>query len=88
MFAQLRGADNQIVAQKDSPPQSDAYPTSFWEAGEVVIDDRVIEIPADAPAGRFPLKVGLYRPEDGTRLMIDGDPAASEITLPITIEVH
>jgi 4-amino-4-deoxy-L-arabinose transferase-like glycosyltransferase len=88
VFAQVRAADNQIVAQQDGPPQAGTYPTSFWEAGEVVIDDRVIEIPANAPSGTFPIKIGLYRPGDGVRLMIDGDPAATEITLPIGIEVR
>jgi hypothetical protein len=87
VFAQLRTADNQIVAQKDSAPQNGAYPTSFWEAGEVVIDDRVIEIPANAPAGTFPIKIGLYRPDDGTRLPIDGAPAVNEITLPVEVTV-
>jgi hypothetical protein len=38
--------------------------------------------------GKFSLKIGLYRPEDGTRLMIAGDPAVSEITLPIEVEVQ
>ena len=88
VFAQIRAADNQIVAQKDGPPQGGGYPTSFWEAGEVVIDDRVIEIPAHAPIGKFPIKVGLYRPADGARLIVDGDPAVNEITLPVEIEVR
>jgi len=88
VFAQVRDAANHIVAQRDNPPQSGAYPTSFWDAGEVVIDDRVIEIPADAPPGKFPIKIGLYRPDDGTRLTIDGDPAVTEITLPIEVEVQ
>ena len=78
---------NHIVAQKDDQPQAGTYPTSFWDAGEVVIDDRVIEIPADAASGKYPIKIGLYRPEDGTRLTIDGDPAVNEITLPIEVEV-
>ena len=85
VFAQVRDAANHIVAQKDDPPQAGAYPTSFWDAGEVVIDDRVIEIPAKARSGHYPIKIGLYRPIDGTRLMIDGDPAVNEITLPIEI---
>ena len=88
VFAQVRDADNHIVAQKDDQPQAGAYPTSFWDAGEVVIDDRVIEIPTNAPAGKFPIKIGLYRPANGSRLMIDGDPAVNEITLPIEIEVQ
>lgn len=87
VFAHVRAADHQVVAQKDAPPQDGVYPTSFWETGEVVIDDRVIEIPLDAPIGTFPIKVGLYRPADGTRLNVD-DSAANEITLPVEIEVQ
>ncbi len=88
VFAHLRTADQQIVAQKDGAPQHGAYPTSFWETGEVVIDDRVLEIPADAPSGVFPIVIGLYRPGAGTRLTVDGDPAVTEITLPVKIEVQ
>ena len=88
VFAQVRAGDNQIVAQQDGQPRNGAYPTTFWEAGEVVIDDRVIEIPADAPAGHFSFKLGLYRPDDGTRLNVDGDPAVNEITPPVEIEVQ
>jgi hypothetical protein len=46
VFAHVRDAANHIVAQTDSPPQAGAYPTSFWDADEVVIDERLIEIPA------------------------------------------
>ena len=88
VFAQMRDAANHIVAQKDGEPQQGAYPTSFWDAGEVVIDDRAIEIPANALAGLYPIKIGLYRPEDGARLIIDGDPAVTEITLPVEVEVR
>jgi hypothetical protein len=88
VFAQARAADNQIVAQRDGPPQDGAYPTSFWGAGEVVIDDRVIEMPANTPLGQYPIKVGLYLPADGSRLSIDGDQAVTEVTLPIEIEVR
>jgi hypothetical protein len=88
IFAQVRAADNQIVAQKDNPPQAGAYPTSFWDAGEVVIDDRVIEIPADAPPGSYPLKIGMYLPANGTRLPIDGNAAVTEVALPAEIEIR
>jgi hypothetical protein len=88
VFAQMRAADNQIVAQKDSPPQDGAYPTSFWDAGEVVIDDRVIEIPANAPPGKYPIKVGMYLPADGSRLPIDTDSTMTEVTLPVEIEIR
>jgi hypothetical protein len=88
VFAQLRATDNRIMAQQDNAPQKGAYPTSFWETGEVVIDDRVIEIPHDAPIGKYPIKIGIYLPAAGTRLTIDGNPAVNEITLPIEVEVR
>ncbi len=88
VFAQVRDAANRIVAQTDSPPQAGAYPTSFWDADEVVVDERVIEVPGAAPAGRYPIKVGLYRPDNGVRLSVNGDPAVNEVTLPIEIEIR
>jgi hypothetical protein len=54
----------------------------------VVIDDRLIEIPANALPGRYPIKVGMYLLADGSRLPIDGDPAVTEVTLPVEIEIR
>ena len=88
VFAQMRDADNHIVAQKDDPPQVGAYPTSFWDAGEVVIDDRLIEIPGQAASGKYPIRVGLYRPDNGARLMIDGAPEVTEVVLPVEVEIR
>ncbi len=88
IFAQVRDATNQVVGQQDDAPQAGAYPTSFWDAGEVVIDDRVIEIPANAPAGKYPVKVGMYLLADGSRLSIDGNPAVTEVTLPAEVEIR
>jgi hypothetical protein len=88
VFAQVRAGNDQIVAQKDSPPQAGAYPTSFWDAGEIVIDDRVIEIPSNAPLGSYPIKIGMYLPADDTRLPIDGNAAVTEVNLPVEIEIQ
>jgi hypothetical protein len=54
----------------------------------VVIDDRVIEIPANAPPGKYPVKIGMYLPAAGSRLSIDGNPAVTEITLPVEITIR
>jgi hypothetical protein len=86
IFAQVRDTTNRVVGQKDGPPQMGAYPTSFWDAGEVVIDDRVIEIPSNTSPGKYPIMIGLYLP-DGTRLKVDGGPA-NEVTLPQELEVQ
>jgi hypothetical protein len=87
IFAQVRDAANHVVAQKDNPPQAGAYPTSYWDAGEVVIDDRAIEFPAGVAAGHYPIKVGMYLPPANDRLPIDGNPAVTEITLPAEVTV-
>ena len=76
----LRAAE--FLAQADSPPQAGAYPTTFWDAGEVVSDEHVIAIGAAAQAGQYPIVVGLYNAIDGTRLALAGNPAQTEIQLP------
>ncbi len=86
VFVHLNDASGQTVAQADAPPQSGAYPTSFWTAGEVVIDDRDIVLSQAASAGRYVLGIGLYNPIDGARLSVVGS-VANEINLPDQIEV-
>ncbi len=87
VFVHLNDASGQTVAQADAPPQLGAYPTSFWVAGEVVIDDRDVLLPSQAMAGRYTLVVGVYNPVDGTRLPLTGS-TANEISLPDGIVVR
>ncbi len=70
VFNQLIGSDGQIWGQFDSPPVGDAWLTATWLPGEIVIDERVIPIRADAPAGEYMLAIGLYTPGDGVRLPV------------------
>lgn len=86
VFVHLNDASGQTPAQADAPPQSGAYPTSFWAAGEVVIDDRDIVLPQTVSAGRYVLGVGLYNPIDGSRLAVAGN-ASNQIDLPDQLEV-
>jgi hypothetical protein len=66
VFVHLVGEDGTLLTQRDAMPQSDSYPTSLWLPGEYVID--TYEIPA-LDAGHV-LRVGLYSPDDGTRLPV------------------
>jgi hypothetical protein len=86
VFVHIRDARNHTVAQADSPPQAGAYPTSFWDAGETIVDDHVLLLPDDLPAGDYTLVVGLYRLDTGERLSITSG-SGSEIVLPRTIRV-
>jgi len=70
VFVHLRGQSGSVVAQDDSPPLENLYPTNYWAQGETVPDPRVLCIPADVSPGRYRLEVGLYLPQDQQRLSI------------------
>ncbi|RME69926.1 MAG: hypothetical protein D6784_17545 [Chloroflexi bacterium] len=70
VFVQLVDGQNRIVAQGDGKPQNGFYPTTFWQAGETVIDAHTLNLPADLPPGRYSLLVGLYEAGSGARLQI------------------
>lgn len=72
------------LAQHDAPPMADEYPTWLWAAGEVIEDRVTLHLPSDLPPGDYPLQVGFYAPDDGTRLpvFVEGEPQAHD-ALPI-----
>jgi hypothetical protein len=73
VFVHVLGANDQLVAQSDSQPQSGSYPTTFWDESEVVEDSHTILIPAEAPPGQYAIEIGLYRLDTGERLPVNGD---------------
>lgn len=87
VFVHLRSAAGKTVAQADSPPQAGAYPTSFWDAGETIVDDHPVLIPDDLPVGDYTVVVGLYRLDTNERLSITLGGSGSEIVLPQTVHV-
>jgi hypothetical protein len=50
----------EIVAQHDSMPRNDTYPTSQWLENEVVSDPVSVDI-GDIPAGNYLIAIGMYR---------------------------
>jgi 4-amino-4-deoxy-L-arabinose transferase-like glycosyltransferase len=68
VFLHVAASEGPPHAQDDGPPADGTYPTSFWDAGEVVTDPRAIPIPADLPPDDYPLVAGMYRLETGERL--------------------
>ena len=56
-------ASGAILTQNDAQPRANSYPTSQWRAGEVVDDPLRLDLSGIA-AGRYELRVGLYRPAD------------------------
>jgi hypothetical protein len=73
-FAHLGDPSQSPVAQGDSVPLGGHYPTTLWAPGEVFSDTYELNIPPELPQGLYPVHVGLYRPESGSRqtLTVDG----------------
>jgi hypothetical protein len=72
VFVHLLDNAGQVITQHDGQPQGGAYPTSVWDAGEVVTDEHPLSLPPDLPPGAYSLRVGLYLLESGQRLRLAG----------------
>jgi hypothetical protein len=68
-FVHLVGADGKPIAQSDRAPEKGFYPTSGWHVGEWVQDQYTLAVPVIVPPGHYQLLVGLYNPEDNSRLL-------------------
>ena len=91
VFVHLTDELGTLRGQGDGLPVGGDYPTSFWEPGEVIIDERRVDVDADVPPGSYRLAVGLYRPADGTRLAVWDAAGAPQpdgrVILPVEIEL-
>lgn len=72
-----------LWAQDDSEPCRRFYPTSTWDAGEIVRDKYTIAVPADAPPGDYTLITGFYNWHTLERLPVlgAGQPVADHVVL-------
>jgi hypothetical protein len=71
VFIHLLDSEEQVVAQADGPPAGGTYPTQLWEAGEIIVDERLLP---DLSPGHYTLRLGLYQPDSGERLPVAGSP--------------
>ena len=69
IFIQLLDGNRDWAASADAPPVNNFYPTSLWQAGDIIDDQHMLTIPADLPPGTYPLLIGLYEPVNGIRLL-------------------
>ncbi len=71
-FVHLVREDNndQIVAQHDEAPGGVANPTTRWVPGETVRLTFVLQLPSGVPPDALRLRVGIYEPVSGKRLMV------------------
>ena len=66
VFVHLLDENGQLVSQNDARPRRSAYPTAWWEAGEVVEDTISLDLTA-VPPGAYTLTIGLYELATGAR---------------------
>jgi hypothetical protein len=74
-FIHLYDESREVAAQVDVVPRGWTYPTSWWEAGEVVSDEVHLPLSGVSP-GRYRLAVGVYHPETGDRLPVSSEELA------------
>jgi hypothetical protein len=73
VFVHLLGNRDEIVAQADSPFRSGRYPSSIWDAGDVIQDPHPINPPSNGSLITYRFAVGLYDAATGRRLaIVDG----------------
>ena len=73
VLTHLVDGESRLWGQKDNPPVDGFYPTSQWEAGEIVRDQYEIDISPDAPPGEYQIEVGMYLIETGERLVVQDE---------------
>lgn len=73
IFTHLLGPSDLILGQKDGIPRDGTYPTTSWQAGEVIVDTYTFVVDPSAPPGRHELEVGMYLLENGVRLPVVGE---------------
>lgn len=90
LFVHLRDEHGRTVAQRDTRPTTNAYPTNEWRPGELVLAGADLDLPATLPSGRYAIVLGLY-PPGSPRLQVrpaPGAPPLRDDELPLaTIEV-
>jgi len=80
-----------VWGQHDAPPCDGEFPTSLWLDGDTIVDRHIICIDGDAPAGTYRVEVGMYTPEDGSRVVIktqDGRVLEDHLVLEEQVEIR
>lgn len=68
VFVHLTDSSLSPYSQDDEQPRDGTYPTSYWDAGQVVTDTHALIVPDDLPLGDYDLVAGMYLLETGERL--------------------
>jgi mannosyltransferase len=75
VFVHVLGPDGALAFQQDKLALNDLLPTSTWRTGQPRRDPYAIIVPAELPAGRYTVRVGLYEPASGARMTLSSGDA-------------
>lgn len=90
VFVHLLDSDGKLRAQVDVQPRGGTYPTSLWDAGEILRDDYSLNLPADLAPGLYRFEIGLYEYPNLTRLTVmdaNGQALGDHWSLPDQLKV-
>jgi hypothetical protein len=79
----VRDGQGRVWGQEDKFPGDNSYPTSRWDAGDVVVENFYPGLQACAPAGQYTLTVEAYDPKTGAVLSLSGS-AETAVKLGVT----
>ncbi len=82
-FIHLLDEQGQVVAQADGQPQGSWYPTSVWDVGELVADEKVLARPL--VPGQYRAVAGVYLLSTGARLSL---PTGADVVALFTLEIE
>lgn len=64
-FAHVLGTKDQVWANSDSLLRDGSAPTSQWQAGQTVVETRMLSVGATTPPDFYDVEVGVYAPSGG-----------------------
>ncbi len=89
VFTQLLGETGAsagvVVAQQDNPPVQGQEPTDTWTPGALVRDPYLLHLPADLPAGRYRLLVGMYDAQGQRAPITQGDATTDAFVIDVDV---
>ncbi len=77
LFIHVLSADGQIVQRVDVPPGGPDAPTSQWKLYRFITWVHTVPIPASIPSGTYWIALGVYDPQDFSRLPVHRSPPPS-----------
>ena len=91
VFVHFLGPDGRLHGQVDRFPAGGSAPTTSWAPGQVIVDELVLPVDADAPPGAYQIAVGMYDAASGDHLPVSSSSGRTlgedQFILPVTFGV-